>query len=555
LSVYGKQLTEKDFPQHYIETYHVLTSKDHPLVLRANDIFNRVKNAADKCYKTPPTLIILKKNAVTPRVLKTGTILMSQKTLELCYQKVKQAVGDARIAFIMGHELAHLANTDYWKDESRDQLIPDTEIKRILEKDSKDNLQMELKADAYGMLYASMAGYQPSALIQKNGTIFFHNWSHQVSPSHPSPKARAAQLKHQVKSIQSTIMLFHIGLRLYQLGKYEDALPLLIAFQKTFPCREVSNLIGLVYYQQAMNALSEYDQQNALQYKLSVILDMETRADKFRTNARDQFHENIKNAIWHFKMACEKDQQYVPSRINLSASLILNGRMNGAIDILDEALNIKNNDPQALNNKAIAMYLLGKKINVCMFQKAVDLLQQVIQNQSQLPDAYYNLGQIMYERKRYASYKTYFKQYLERESFGNFAKNVHNILNSSYTENSIDCLNKTFSDASILPGEYNAGIKQTINGLHLKEHILPMGVYAGKYYSGHGYLILIMEGVVELVEEPVKKQSSFQRYCPHLKKYYNQASGQSTLIYGNWAVDTSNNKITKRIMFENEKKW
>jgi len=140
---------------------------------------------------------------------------------------------------------------------------------------------MELKADAYGILYASMAGYHPSALLQKNSTIFFHNWSHQVSASHPSPKSRAAQIKHQITSIRSTIMLFHIGLRLYQLGKYEDALPLLIAFQKTFPCREVSNLIGRIYYQQAINDLEEYDQQKAFQYKLSA---MATWSDNARVS-------------------------------------------------------------------------------------------------------------------------------------------------------------------------------------------------------------------------------------------------------------------------------
>jgi len=548
---YGSQLSEKDFPQHYVETYHALTPKDNPLVSRAYDVFKQVKNAADKSYLTPPNVVILKKGAVPPTVLKVGTILITQKTLELCYRGTKQSVGDARLSFIFGHELAHLAQNDSWIDEIRDQFISNYELQSIKKKSTNEDLQNELKADAFGMLYASMAGYDPNLLMNKdNDQIFFHDWPHEPDDSHPSPQARAIQLKQNIQSINSLIHLFHLGLRLYQIGKYDDALPLLLAFQTKFPCREVSNIIGLIYFQQAMDALTEFDKPKALQFKLAVVLDMQTRAEHFRSTQK-VFHEKIDSAIWHFKMACEKDLQYVPARVNLSAAYILQGRINGAIDIIDEALKIKPNDPCALNNKGIAIYLMGPTVAVNMFQQAVNIFQQVIQEHPEFPDAYYNLAQIMYERKRDTSCEIYFQHYLECEPYGHFARRAQTLLgkiNENQPSQSV-CYQNNISNIPIKPGHYNTVVKQKINNLNLKEHVLPMGVYSGKYYTGNGYYILILEGTVELVEVPLQIKPDYSTQCHPLKQFNDLNSGKITVVFENCAVDIQNNKIDKQILY------
>jgi len=46
--------------------------------------------------------------------LKDGTILLSQKGMEICYQAEDKNIGDARVAFVLGHEMAHLGNDDFW---------------------------------------------------------------------------------------------------------------------------------------------------------------------------------------------------------------------------------------------------------------------------------------------------------------------------------------------------------------------------------------------------------------------------------------------------------
>jgi len=549
LNVYSNQLNQKDFPQHYVETYDALTPDDHPLVGRTFDIFERVKNASDKTYNAPPNLVILKRGTVPPTVLKTGYVLISQSILEKCYQGVGNSMGDSRMAFIIGHELAHLANTDYWIDKSRSHLVSGSEVKKILKKHSRQDLQMELKADAYGMVFAAMAGFEPKALLQENGQIFFYNWPHQADSIHPSPQVRAEQLKQEMQSICETIDLFHLGLRLYQMGKYDDALPLLLAFQQTFPCREVSNLIGLIYYQLAINALARFDSKKAYQFKLSIILDTDTRASLFRQNDRQDFTDCLKKAIWHFKMACDKDLQYLPARINLSAAFILNDEIHGAMNILKQAMQMNNNDPLILNNKAVAMFLLGNEINVDMFQQSVDLFQKLIQLKPDFSDPYYNLGQIMNARERIHSSHKYFKQYLKVQAYGNYSKRVCQILKQPYHKPERNqCSKEILSGVFLFPGELNHTIKEKIDALQLESHVLPMGVYSGNYYKGKGYYILVLEGTIELIEMPVSSSVDYPTQCIPLKSHDNVSTGTRTVVFESWAVDILKKKIVKIIL-------
>ncbi|KPA10820.1 hypothetical protein MHK_008977 [Candidatus Magnetomorum sp. HK-1] len=51
-----------------------------------------------------------------------GTVVISTGVIDLCYLDVTPKVGDGRLAFILGHELAHLSNNDFWHVASLDEL-------------------------------------------------------------------------------------------------------------------------------------------------------------------------------------------------------------------------------------------------------------------------------------------------------------------------------------------------------------------------------------------------------------------------------------------------
>ncbi|MCP4106033.1 MAG: M48 family metalloprotease [Desulfobacteraceae bacterium] len=310
ISSSGKSLSEHLSEQKlHIEwllgIYGELSQEDHPLVLRAGNVFERVVAVADKCASRPPKLLIIR-GAGNPwtMCLEDGTVILGQKGMEICYQGVDKATGDSRLAFVLGHELAHLARDDFWQwtaFETLERLESDQKtvlellnlIRKTEDVDDTDlakeiRRKKELQADGYGLLYASMAGYDPKAIADKQGKNFFREWVNQVTGKlayadelHPDSEQRAVFLLSTMKTVSDELEIFYIGVRLYQLGKYKEALDFLEAFQKRFPCREISNNIGLVHYQMAMKVLYKYDPEKTCKYKLATVLDTETRARRF----------------------------------------------------------------------------------------------------------------------------------------------------------------------------------------------------------------------------------------------------------------------------------
>jgi len=51
--------------------------------------------------------------AASPRALRDGNIVLWRSAIDASYSRSKDEF-EARLAFILGHELGHLANDDYW---------------------------------------------------------------------------------------------------------------------------------------------------------------------------------------------------------------------------------------------------------------------------------------------------------------------------------------------------------------------------------------------------------------------------------------------------------
>ncbi len=205
------------------------------------------------------------------KCLEDGQIVLSQKSLEVCYHGVSDQVGSARLAFIIGHEIAHLAKGDFWHNAVSEFMGRyDSEEKGLKElnkivRDFETIKVRELRADSYGLLYAFMAGYDPDVIVNRTDTNFFREWANQLSGRiayndklYPSTKQRANFLLGYLENIKMQIAVFELGLRFYQKGDYDEALECLTYFRRQFPCREVFNNIGLIYYQKAFNSLANF---------------------------------------------------------------------------------------------------------------------------------------------------------------------------------------------------------------------------------------------------------------------------------------------------------
>ena len=333
------------------------------------------------------------------QVLEDGRIVLSQKALEVCYHGVSDQVGSARLAFIIGHEIAHLAKGDFWhKAVSEFMERYDSEEKGLKElnkivRDFETIKVRELRADSYGLLYAFMAGYDPDVIVNRSDTNFFREWANQLSGRiayndklYPSAKQRADFLLGYLENIKVQIAVFELGLRFYQKGDYDEALECLTYFRSQFPCREVFNNIGLIYLQKAFNSLAIHNPEKAYRFKLATVVDTETRAE-FGTRgieSSDDINRTIESAIESFEAARLRDLHYIPARVNLASALILYGDYSRAIAVSKEAINLKKDDRNALHNFAIALYLFGRNENIGTTEKAVEVLNNIIEERSYL---------------------------------------------------------------------------------------------------------------------------------------------------------------------------
>ncbi|KPA09441.1 TPR repeat-containing protein [Candidatus Magnetomorum sp. HK-1] len=552
----------------WIKTYDVIDPKD-PMVSRTHNIFNKVNAAADKQSNHFPKLILLKSaGKYNALCLPDGSVILTQNALNICYENANISDGNAKMAFIIAHELAHLSNGDFWKPpessikQSKHEINKDnypSEMMTLLD-EMKDDSIKEFLADDFAIVYMIMAGYDPWVIVHSKGSNFFQEWvtqcnSIQSDPKGPhlSPDQRAKLIVLRIVDIIDNMKKFDIGIRLYQLGKYKDALVFLESFCEKFPSREVFNNIGLIYYQLGIKDMAACPEQ-AYRFKLSTFFDPESRAGNLRISTkRGCPMDNFYHAIRYFKKACEKDSFYKPAFINYSSALIMTGQYARAIGILrDDVLKYNKKSSDALNNFAVSLYLMGPDpfIQVDMFNDASKILKNVIKSDPKFSDAYFNLGRIQDERGRYASSKENWKKFLKLEPTGCFAKAVSP--SSEKKQANTHFKNITFEETiPVKFGEIDITTEKQLKGY--KKQILKIGAVYCEVYSRNGVHALALDDIIEVVEVPIKNTLNTtalsSKYGPPVMTFPS-LSGKKTLIFKKFAVDIMDNVAKKVIHFE-----
>lgn len=424
----------KSHVQFYIKAYGLTDTTSHPLAKRAYFVFEKISRVADKRMNHLPGLKVINSPGDPWSIsLPDGNIVLSVKAVEVCYSGVGKKEGDARLAFILGHELAHLANNDFWHLETFMALSSDPDpwsrrLKKILE-DSSDVLdekekktlaiskEKEMAADDLGFIYASISGFSMDTLsLSTHGEDFFSYWMKQtqtkIDLSHPHPKERARLLQVRLARLKEKIDFFEFGTRLSHFGRYDDAIYFLKEFQTIFPSREVFNNIGYCYLQKAikrMPASVAYD------YWFPWILDLTSRADiplSRSGNEQAPLPDSVKQflhlSIDYFEKACEADQFYVPSRLNLVSAYYYSGEIYKARAMVEEALRLDPDNAEIHGLKALVM--IEEAPNVDMWPYVMKTLK-TLSNQKDAPvSIQYNLARLLEKRKRNGEALSVFKQ-------------------------------------------------------------------------------------------------------------------------------------------------
>ena len=547
------------------------SSVDQRLAAKAHEVFARVAAAADKPGDRYPTLVIApEKVDIWAKCLENGQIILSQRALEVCYQGVSDQVGSARLAFIIGHEIAHLAKGDFWHNavsEFMDRY--DSEKKGLKElnkivRDFETIKVKELRADSYGLLYAFMAGYDPDAIVNKADTNFFQEWADQLSGRiayddklYPSAKQRANFLLGYLDNIKVQIAIFELGLRFYQKGDYDDALECLTYFRSQFPCREVFNNIGLIYYQKAFDNLALYNPRKAYRFKLATVVDTDTRA-KFGTRglaAKKEINRALESAIDSFEAARERDIHYIPARVNLASALLLYEDYSRALAVSKEAIRIKKDDQNALHNFAIALYLFGLNENIGTSGKAIEILNEVLEEKPAYPhqlNALYNLGTIFFEQEKESKAEKVWRRYLKAGPKEGYVDRITKIIGRTSKEPRENNYQSFYQiPPPIKIGHANRETKQKLNDF--SKVSIELTSAEATYYTKDAVKVLVVRGFVKHVETPAAKAAKLSDV---LQSYGNPnriiaaASGHQTFVYDKFALDIRDDMVSKVIYFE-----
>jgi tetratricopeptide (TPR) repeat protein len=543
-------------PSFYSETYHTLQPQDI-IYQKVRIMFDRVIQASGIEKHRNYQLIIFDHSTLEALSFPDGSVVISTGVIDLCYADVRKNRGDGRLAFILGHELAHLSRNDFWhvaafnaleKHVSENNTVIKKTVQQLIK--SHNPLGKEYRADASGFRYASMAGYDTKSVVnQYSSDNLFEKWFSNVSSitqnaetTHPYPVLRAAYLLTNIQTIVDALDIFSWGVRLFQVGKYDDATSFFHYFSNNYPSREVLNNLGLSYLKKAIQ--DQYAcRDHQMLFQLSTLLDPKTRASAVR--GCDDFQKNIQNAISFLQEACKRDLGYLPSKINLAAAKILCEDYHGAISTL-KALE---NNPSVENNRAISQYLMGKQMNIDLFDTSQKVFSELIEQYPHYTPAYYNLGRLYIERGELSIAETNWLTYLKYSPYGIYADSIRNTIQVSEDLNDQKIKTQMMDTPLIQLGELTADKEKELEVFEKKEfeiNYMPVMMYSYK-----GYRLLVLDWEVVCVESPAGNQISvdqlFEVYGQPVTVF--EDDHLKTMVYHNFSVDVCDGTVQKMIHF------
>jgi tetratricopeptide (TPR) repeat protein len=363
------------------------------LVGRSQEVFQRVLAASDRRAGVEPGFYVVNYE-LTPwaQSLSDGSVLITKNALEFCYKGRTQERGDARLAFVIGHELAHQFNGDFWHyrflrtaRNDKEGKISFQDINEIA-KNPDLLLSKEIQADQYGVIYATLAGYRCDEIISKDRN-FFLEWLQKSNPELYSSKGiialsekRAKAVALRLKEVSEKTVLFQLGVISYNLGHMDDALGLFTRFASYFPGREVYSNIGVIYLRKAYESFVMSRTRLSFPYKLSFGIDLKTRAESipvargFSEERYGEYKKNVQSAIEYLKKAAEYDPFYHEAKNNLGCAYVIENKYYEAVSTLEDALKPAPNNKRIQNNLAVAYSMLGREIKSDSLKEKADKL-------------------------------------------------------------------------------------------------------------------------------------------------------------------------------------
>jgi len=521
----------RDRIDYWQSNYKEISNVD-PLAKRAHAVFSRVLKAAGTRRGVVPRLFIIKYDSLEVSAIPDGWIILSQAALQLCYKGGKH--GDDRLAFILGHEIAHQLKDDFWHVRffqairtAKNQDKSDTtlaEVRKIAAL-TDQVLSKELQADEYGAVYAVIAGFDMSAIVKEDNSVnFFAEWVRALDPTrvagshkdstHPSPAQRAETVKARLRQVVDHIDYFRIGMAFYQAGNFHRAILSFQKFLSFFPSREVYHNLAACHHQLALQFYNKWKgASQAIPFRLSLSADPETRAKKIHLrgggNSENKdnkvlFENSINQAIELYETAISQDPDYLRAYENLASALILKGEYYKAIGVLKDALKKNPQDAAIYNNLGVAFYYAENS------EKARESFLKAQELDASNNIALFNLGQLMQLQGKEEEAKKFWLSYLKRQPVGIWSTRIREKLKITSDQKGLVNFTERESVSGVQIGDYEDELPTGLKRTESKKLVLEESPYNLVSYS-NGIGTLSLEEEIILITLPDNYPGKSQR--------------------------------------------
>jgi tetratricopeptide (TPR) repeat protein len=553
-----------DFGAWYLKTFGPPKAADAALVERAHRVFQEVASVADqRSGRTPRLQVVDKEGTVEAQALPDGTIVVNPALLRFCLApgRLPAAKGDARLAFVLGHEMAHLAYDDSWHAEAFAAVrrFGDPELARVTGAWAADGVAgrqaKETRADRSGFLFLMMAGYDPDGVVDA-GSGFLEEWARERDPDFTE---RARVLRAQLTSLQSALPFYRFGVRLLTLGRVDDAIRLLERFARELPSREVEANLGLAYFQRGANRLLRCGGRGVLRYRLITAVDPDSLAERLSlrgsppaacvTAAGDDF-ELAKRLL---TSAHEADPAHLAARLNLAAVLVA---QDDGLTAYRVASDPAARDPRLAVASAVALHLAGRELRTDSTDTALRALEQVEarlgpHDRDVRAAIAFNRARISAERGRAAAAQQLWAAFLALEASGPWADEARGAIQNAGGTPAARPSPRARADQRPLRDRLPATVQAALT--RASRQPFTLGDMQGTFLEGQGVSALELGGTLEVVEltlTPAIPQGRLGREAEDVAVVRQGRSDRRTLVADGVAWDLRGDQATLKVLFE-----
>ena len=404
----------------YLDVYNSVDPESLPVIGRVRDIHrNLVKTIGSQQALRSKLIVINSTGHPWALALSDNAIVLTKGAIESMYRGVTDEIADARIAFVLGHEISHLVTDDLFHHKAFVFNQSEGTTQAILQARPEE----ELRADLRGYTFASIAGYRTDLLLG-GGNGFFESWMQQIAPdtntkTHPLNDSRVEFIKKGFQNILDHLPYYWFSVALAHFGNYSDAQYLLEDHLNIVETEHAYANLGYIHIQRARELMSD---DVAYRYWIPTLLEPKTALQLTRERSLFKNSDISSEAFHHLELAeqmllksSSMNQDNLTTHINLAAVyLYMPDKVHKAYAAIEEARRTTLGKLPQVKEQLESIYQLIRIQDTVdggdRWPRARDTLTAIASSESAPENLLYNLARMLDMRGRDDTSTEYWKR-------------------------------------------------------------------------------------------------------------------------------------------------